>query len=151
MRSISAVALAIALLSLAGCGGGESEGGEGGATMLPGSNCMSCHTGGEPGRFTAAGTVYAGGDSSVGVAGAQVKIVSSTGATVNLTTNSVGNFYTSATLNPPLQISVSFGGNTNTMMSSASSGACGSCHKPAATAANAPARVHVGNCSACHG
>ena len=148
MRSISAVALAIALLSLAGCGGGESEGGEGGPTMQPGSNCMSCHTGGEAGRFTAAGTVYAGGGSSaVGLAGAVVTIVPNTGATVNLTTNSVGNFYTSATLNPPLQISVSFGGNTNTMMSSASSGACGSCHKPAG---NAAPRVHVGKCSTCH-
>jgi hypothetical protein len=147
MRSVSAVALAIALLSLAACGGGEGEGGEGGPTMQPGSNCMSCHTGGEAGRFTAAGTVYAGGNSSVGVAGAVVKIVPSTGTTVTLTTNSVGNFYTSATLNPPLQISVSFGGNTNAMSSGASSGACGSCHKPAG---NAAPRVHVGKCSTCH-
>ena len=147
MRFTSAVALTIALLSLAGCGGGESEGGEGGPTMQPGSNCMSCHTGGEAGRFTAAGTVYAGGGSSaVGLAGAVVKIVPKTGATVTLTTNSVGNFYTSATLNPPLDISVSFGGNTNTM-ASASSGACGSCHKPAG---NAAPRVHVGQCSTCH-
>jgi hypothetical protein len=147
VHPIRAVALAVALLSLAACGG-ESEG-EGGPTMQPGSNCMSCHTGGEPGRFTAAGTVYAGGGSSAaGLAGAVVTIVPKTGTTVSLTTNSVGNFYTSAPLSPPLTISVSFGGHTNTMLGSASSGACGACHKPAGTSA---ARVHVGNCTACHG
>jgi hypothetical protein len=67
-----------------------------------------------------------------------------------VTTNSVGNFYTSARLTPPLTISVSAGGNTNTMASAASSGACGSCHKPSATGASARARVHVGACATCH-
>jgi hypothetical protein len=146
VRPIHAVVLALALLTLAACGG-ENEG-EGGPTMQPGSNCMSCHTGAEAGRFTAAGTVYAGGGSgAAGLAGAVVTIVPSTGATVSLTTNSVGNFYTSATLNPPLTISVSWSGHTNTMAGSASSGACGSCHQPAGTGA---ARVHVGTCTACH-
>lgn len=140
------VVLAVALLTLSACGG-EAEG-EGGANMQPGSNCLSCHTGGDAGRFTAAGTVFAGGgNNAAGLAGAVVTIVPRTGATVTLTTNSVGNFYTSATLDLPLAISVSSGGHTSIMSGTASSGACGSCHKPAGTAA---ARVHVGNCVACH-
>ena len=54
------------------------------------------------------------------MAGAVVTIVPGTGSTVRLTTNSVGNFYTSAPLSPPLTISVSFGGYTNTMSGPAS-------------------------------
>jgi hypothetical protein len=147
MRPVRFVALALALFTLGACGG-DDEDGEGGPTMLPGSNCMSCHTGGEAGRFTAAGTVFAGGGSNAaGLAGAVVTIVPSTGPTVTVTTNSVGNFYTSAPLAPPLSISVSSGGHTNAMSGAASSGACGSCHAPAGTAA---ARVHVGNCATCH-
>jgi hypothetical protein len=141
MRPVRAVVLA--LLTLGACGG-EGEG----PTMKPGSNCMACHVGGEAGRFTAAGTVFTGGgDSAAGLAGAVVTLVPSTGATVTLTTNSVGNFYTSATLAPPLAITVSFGGHTNAMAAAAPSGACGACHAPAGAAV---ARVHVGNCGACH-
>jgi hypothetical protein len=142
--------LAAVLVLVAGCGG-EEEGDDGGPTMSPGSSCLSCHTagGGAP-AFTAAGTVFAGGNSTAGVAGATVTIRPSSGATVVLTTNSVGNFYTSASLNPPLTISVSAGGRTNTMASTASSGACGACHKPSATGASARARVHVGACATCH-
>jgi hypothetical protein len=146
MRPTRAVFLTVALLTIAACGEeGESEGGP---NMQPGSNCMSCHTGGDAGRFTAAGTVFAGGGSNAaGLAGAIVTIVPSTGATVTLTTNSVGNFFTSARLTPPLAIAVSSGGYVNTMSGTASSGACGSCHRPAGTAA---ARVHVGSCGTCH-
>jgi len=148
MRLVSAAVVALALLTLTACGGESESEDEGGPTMQPGSNCMSCHQGGEAGRFTAAGTVFAGGGSSApGLAGAVVTIVPKTGTTVRLTTNSVGNFYTSAPLSPPLTVSVSSGGHTSTMSGPASSGACGSCHKPAGAAA---ARVHVGNCSACH-
>lgn len=143
MRHIP-VALALAAVTLlAACGEGEEEG----PNMLPGSDCLSCHTGGDAPRFTAAGTVFAGGDSNAGVAGATVTITPSSGAVVTLTTNSVGNFYTSRSLAPPLDISVSSGGNTNTMSGGAPSGACGSCHRPAGSLA---ARVHVGSCSSCH-
>jgi hypothetical protein len=142
--------LAAVLVLVAGCGG---EGGEddGGPTKSPGSNCLSCHSpgGGAP-AFSAAGTVFAGGNSTAGVAGATVTIRPSSGTVAVMTTNSVGNFYTSAPLNPPLTISVSAGGHTNTMASTASSGACGSCHKPSASGASARARVHVGACATCH-
>jgi hypothetical protein len=139
-----AVAAVAAALLLAACGEGEDEG----PTMRPGSDCLSCHApGSEAGRFTAAGTVFAGGSSTAGVAGAVVTIDPATGPTLTLTTNSVGNFYTSAPLTPPLAISVSHGGQTNAMQGGASGGACGRCHAPAATAA---ARVHVGACAACH-
>lgn len=141
-----AIAAAAALL-LAACGASE----EGtGPTMRPGSNCMAsgCHSGGgEARRFTAAGTVFSGGNSTAGVAGAVVTITPSSGAPVALPTNSVGNFNTSASLTPPLDITVSAGGQTNSMSGGASSGACGSCHQPAGTLV---ARVHVGTCSTCH-
>lgn len=145
MRHALATA-AVAILLLAACGEGEEEG----ATMLPGSNCMAsgCHSGGgDAPRFTAAGTVFAGGRSTAAVAGATVTIVPNGGATVTLTTNAAGNFFTGATLTPPLAVSVSFGGSTNDMAGGASSGACGACHEPAAGAA---ARVHVGTCGDCH-
>jgi len=143
------LAAVLATLVLAACGAESEEGG----TMLPSANCLAsgCHgSGGEGPRFSAAGTVFAGGASTTGVKGAVVTIVSTGGATLELTTNSVGNFYTSAALTPPLTISVSHGGNANSMASTAPSGACGSCHKPAATGAAARARVHVGTCATCH-
>jgi hypothetical protein len=140
-----AAALAAAL-ALTACEGSEDEGPD----MQPGSDCMACHTGGDAPRFTAAGTVFAGGSSTAGVGGATVTITPASGPAVTLVTRASGNFYTSAALTPPLTISVTDGTNTNVMNAGASSGACGSCHKPAGAAA---ARVHVGTCSAvgCHG
>jgi hypothetical protein len=145
MRHALAAALAATLL-LSACSGEEEEGPD----MQPGSNCMSCHTGGDAPAFTAAGTVFAGGDLTVGVGGATVTITPATGRPVELITRASGNFYTNLPLTPPLTIVVSAGGFTNPMSSSASSGACGACHAPAATGAGARARVHVGTCGNCH-
>jgi hypothetical protein len=146
MRHPRAAALAAALL-LTACEGEE----EGGPDMQPGSNCLAsgCHAGGEH-AFTAAGTVFTGGDSTVGLGGATVTITPASGAPVTLVTRASGNFYTSAPLTPPLTISVSDGTDQNDMVSPAPSGACGACHQPAASQA---ARVHAGTCSAtaCHG
>ncbi|MBK9517641.1 MAG: hypothetical protein IPO09_09865 [Anaeromyxobacter sp.] len=145
MRHLHAAALAATLL-LSACG--ESEGDEG-ATMLPGSDCLSCHTGGEPGRFTAAGTVFTGGTDSTGAAGVTVTLTGSGGGqSVTLTTNAVGNFYTSVALTPPIGVAVA-GNGGSVGRPSHNGGACGSCHAQG-NQAGAPRRVHVGACGACH-
>lgn len=142
-----AVAAALAALSLVAC---ESEEEEGSATMLPGSNCISCHDGsGEASRFTAAGTVYARGDAAAneGLAGATVTLVGSGGGqTVTLTTNSAGNFFTGAPLTPPIAVTVALGADTAGM--AGATGDCAACHDVGTGVS--PARVHVGSCGACH-
>ena len=148
MRHLLSVALAATLL-LSACGESEDEGPE----MMPGSDCLSCHTGGEPGRFTAAGTVYPGGTAGAGIGGVTVTLTGSgVGQVVTLTTNGVGNFYTGAPLTAP--ISVSLSGNGGSVDRPAhNGGACGACHQQG-NAAGAPERVHVGvkssACAPCH-
>jgi hypothetical protein len=144
MRRLLSVALAATLL-LSACGESEDEGPE----MMPGSDCLSCHTGGEPGRFTAAGTIYPGGTAGAGIGGVTVTLTGSGGGqVVTLTTNAVGNFYTGAALTPP--ISVSLSGNGGSVDRPAhNGGACGDCHKQG-NGAGAPMRAHVGRCGDCH-
>ena len=144
MRQRLAAALASALL-LAACGEGEEKD----ATMMPGSNCMSCHDGrGEAPVFTAAGTVYPYGNApeGAGLAGVTVTLAGN-GRAVTLVTNSAGNFFTSASLGATLSVAVSGnGGSTDRGLHHG--GACASCHH--AGSASAPARVHVGACATCH-
>lgn len=144
MRLLLAAALASALL-LTACGEGE----EGGGTMMPGSNCMSCHDGrGEAPVFTAAGTVYPYGTApdGAGLAGVAVTLTGN-GRTVTLVTNSAGNFFTSASLGASLSVAVS-GNGGSTDRGVHHGGACASCHH--AGSATAPDRVHVGTCATCH-
>jgi hypothetical protein len=150
MRLALAAALAASLL-LGACEGEE----EGGPTMSPGSDCISCHTGGEPGRFTAAGTVFGRGDAAAdaGLANVKVTIVGSgAGEAVTLFSNAAGNFYTGAALTPPLGVELVAGGVTVSRPSH-HGGACAGCHQPA-NQAGAPPRVHVGvttsACAPCH-
>lgn len=142
MRHLLTAALAATLL-LSACGESEDEGPD----MMPGSDCLSCHSGGgEAPRFTAAGTVFSGGSSTAGVGGAQVTLQPASGAAVVVTTRASGNFYTSSPLTFPVTVTVTAGGQTNQMGAGATSGACNHCHAPGGVSA----RVHVGNCSACH-
>lgn len=147
MRRSTSLSLLLAALALPAC---ESEDEEGSATMLPGSNCISCHDGsGEASRFTAAGTVYARGDAAAneGLAGATVTLVGSGGGqTVALMTNSAGNFFTAAPLTPPISVTVALGGNVATMLGA--TGECAACHDVGTGVS--PARVHVGTCASCH-
>ena len=144
MRHLPIAVLAATLL-LSACGESEDEGPE----MMPGSDCLSCHTGGEPGRFTAAGTIYPGGTAGAGLGRETVTQTGSGGGqVVTLTTNAVGNFYTGAALTPP--ISVSLSGNGGSVDRPAhNGGACGACHQQG-NGAGAPMRAHVGSCAACH-
>ncbi|RME24288.1 MAG: carboxypeptidase regulatory-like domain-containing protein, partial [Deltaproteobacteria bacterium] len=114
------------------CGPGTC-GGEGG-TMLPGSNCMACHDGSGGGeeeapRFGVAGTVFTDIDGGGEARNATVFVTDSTGQSVTLTTNSVGNFYTTRQLTPPLTAEVEADGFTAAMTSEVSTGACNSCHQ----------------------
>jgi hypothetical protein len=79
------LALLLAALSLAACGGGGD--GATGPLMRPGSDCLGCHA------FAAAGTVF----HADGTGAAGVGVVVTVGGTAHpLTTNAAGNFYLSA-------------------------------------------------------
>jgi hypothetical protein len=61
-------------------------------------------------------------------------VVDAQGVTLTLTTNAVGNFYSSAALTWPLQgVYVERNGIRQNMPGAASSGACASCHTPTAS------------------
>jgi len=118
MRTTTALALAACLgLALSACGGDD---GATGPTMRPGEDCLNCHSG-----FTAAGTFFTSTSSSAGVSGVVLTLTDGS-HTVQVTTNSVGNFYTSQAINFPNTATVS-GGPVHAH-SSGQSGHCNSCH-----------------------
>jgi hypothetical protein len=132
---------------------------EGSSTMLPGSNCQSCHS---PGSlpddlapttgsrtvnriaaalaptagvaednlyWTIAGTAFTDSYGSGPLAGASLKVTDSKGKVVTLTTNGVGNFYSTALVTPPLTAKITANGKTFEMATPADTGACNSCHR----------------------
>lgn len=104
--------------------------GEGG-NMLPGSDCLVCHgagAGGEGGRFTAAGTAFTDIDGTAPLSGALVRITDAEGTIKELTTNSVGNFYTNQAFVFPIDAEIEVGGIVATMVASVDEGGCNSCH-----------------------
>lgn len=127
------------------CGPDELCDGEGGE-MLPGSDCLACHSAGnlpddkaaapkassdgedEEELFTAAGTVFADLDGTAPLSGAIVRITDADGAVVELTTNDVGNFYTSTPLTAPLSAEIEVDGEIVEMDTTPDEGACNSCH-----------------------
>ncbi len=149
-RSLAPLAL---LLTLLGCapanGNGDSSDtgtcnsanenctantcdGEGGS-MLPGSDCLSCHSGnggggGEQSTFTAAGTAFSDLAGTAPLSGATVKITDASGNVVTLTTNSAGNFYTSQALTFPIGAEVDANGGSRTMVTAVAAGGCNGCH-----------------------
>lgn len=121
------------------CGPGTCDG-EGGE-MLPGSDCLACHSssgakeeGEEGGTFTAAGTVYADLDGTSPLSGATVRITDAGGFIHELTTNSVGNFYTDQPLTFPIAAEVEVDGTVQPMGTSVDVGGCNSCHMCAGSA-----------------
>lgn len=115
MTRTTAAALAALTLSLAACGEGEEDG----IDMSPGSDCLACHTGGEPGKFTAAGTVFRQGGG--GAAGVTVTVTIG-GVERTTTTSRAGNF---AFTQSGAVTAASVGGLT---MSSGVTGHCNECH-----------------------
>ncbi|HEX3343594.1 MAG TPA: hypothetical protein VHS09_03435 [Polyangiaceae bacterium] len=123
-----------------------------GPTHRPGQPCLVCHDGGflDPPRFLIGGTVYATPDANAPAVGATVTLVGPDGASTQLTTNSVGNFYAQETdyvPGFPLQVTVESAGGLVVPMQTLvagngtveANGACASCHvAPAGPASPGP-------------
>ncbi len=134
-----------ALVLVAACGGGGSEGS---ATMSPGQDCMSCHSLGgsaQEGTFSAAGTVFGAPDAaeSSGLSGATVTITDAQGTQHFFKTNSAGNFFAQVNLAGPLKkAAIDFNGKHLEMSAPPSSGSCNACHS-APGKNGAPGRLYV--------
>jgi len=98
--------------------------------MRPGEACIACHAGdSEAPTFGFAGTVFTAADGSQGAEGVTVTVVDSANTTVEVTTNSAGNFFTRDAVTAPLTVTLtSPGGGTATMPLEASQGDCNLCH-----------------------
>lgn len=103
-----------------------------GPDMLPGENCLRCHSKGSQYStapvWTAAGTVFERADSDVGVAGAEVHLTDATGQELTLTTNAVGNFYTAQALTFPLRATLTHESFAADMPIDVPAGSCNACH-----------------------
>lgn len=107
-----------------------------GAQMLPGSNCLSCHSRGsgageadQPGSwFTAGGTVFEDADGTMPAAGVTIRITDAAGTVVEMQSNAAGNFFTTTPLVTPLSAEVERGGKVQRMPLDVETGACASCH-----------------------
>jgi len=106
-----------------------------GSTMLPGDDCLRCHSQGSAyptaPHWSLAGTVYPSPDApaTAGLAGAKV-IVATEGGVMHetLSTNSVGNFYSSTPLPKGFRVSVHYQGASIEMPCPPPAGNCGACH-----------------------
>ena len=113
------------------CAPGVSGCGGEGPNMLPGSDCLACHTQGgdrEAPVWTIGGTVFADRYGTASAPTARILITDATGQTVTLNPASTGNFYTSQRLTPPFSASVETDAGTLTMSTTVETGTCNSCH-----------------------
>jgi hypothetical protein len=116
--------------------------------MLPGRVCQECHQeGGEAlSSFTASGTVYGtreGKCGDTGLEGVKVEILDEGGdVQVTLTTNAVGNFYTSQAITLPMRARLSLGEKTAVMGSAMDLAGCAACHK-SPPESGAPGRIYL--------
>jgi hypothetical protein len=124
-------------LLLAACSAAEPEpsGEVTGPLMRPGQDCLRCHSerasvGAPP--WTVAGTVFPerGAAADQGVSGVRVLVSDARGRSVELTSNSAGNFYTNAPLEVPLRVAIEHAGGRREMPARAPSGGCNACHSP---------------------
>ena len=108
-----------------------------------GKNCLTsgCHAAGGEKRFYVAGTIYTDADGAAARAGAQIKVVDANGASVNLTSDPLGNFHSSRSMTSPFTVTVSYSGRTVKMPGTASGGGCNAdgCH-----VAGSAGRVYIG-------
>ncbi|MHB1845154.1 MAG: hypothetical protein ACYCWW_10005 [Deltaproteobacteria bacterium] len=132
VNRLAALATGLAALGAAGCY--DVSGLQGTPSMLPGSNCMQCHsaTGTAPQRtWTLAGTVY--GDpkaaTDAGLLDAEILVTDSSGQSLTLVADDVGNFYTGETLTPPLRVEAQWGDHRMRMDLPPPIGvSCNACH-----------------------
>jgi hypothetical protein len=114
--------------SAAGCAPGE---------MHPGESCGQCHGSGDAPSFGAAGTVHPAGADD-GLADVSIDITDSSGRSVSLVSNDVGNFYTTRALTPPLQVTLSRAGGPS-VSATVPGGDCNGCHRDGSS----PGRLSV--------
>ncbi len=132
--------------SSARCTSGKTWTSGTGQTMRPGEACPSCH-----GNFVIAGTVYPTGhepNDCDGVNGSMttvtVVVTDSTNRQFTLTPNTVGNFYSSTKITPPITAKVVENGKERAMVSAQTITNCNMCHT--ANGANgAPGRITLPN------
>jgi hypothetical protein len=118
------------------------------ALMNPGQACITCHSRLRGPSYSFAGTVYATGhepNNCNGAPGAAtervvVELRGANGATVRLTPNAVGNFYTRSGLTLPYTARVLVGDRERRMNGPQMDGDCNSCHSEDG-AHEAPGRI----------
>jgi hypothetical protein len=113
--------------------------------MHPGGACNDCHVKeGETTIYTAAGTVYPTAhepDECIGVtSGVSIVLTGADGATVTLSPNSSGNFYTKTALAKPFKAKLVANGKTRAMSAGITDGDCNTCHSVNGTE-DAPGRI----------
>ena len=147
---------ALTLLVLAACDpvhsdqkaalGDEAPGVGTGPTHRPGQPCLICHDGsfGNPSKFAVAGTVFQDTTSKTAASGVTVRMTGADGATREVQTNEVGNFYMQAkewTPVYPMTVSLVYGQASTCMWTrTGRDGSCAGCHfDPAGS--NSPGHV----------
>jgi hypothetical protein len=114
-----------------------------GETMMPGDRCQGCHV------WTISGTIYPTGHedtycNGLNGAGITIALVDSQGRKVNLTPNSVGNFYYRSTFVPPFTAKVLRGSTVRAMSTvQCDNTDCNACHTPEGLR-GAPGRIVPG-------
>ena len=117
-----------------------------GATMAPGTACVSCHVSTNAKALGIGGTVYQSpheADECIGVSqNIKVVITDSAGQTHDLAVNSSGNFSDMSVIaiSSPYTAAVVGPGGSRPMIAKITNGDCNSCHT-AAGASNAPGRI----------
>lgn len=130
---------AAALLWLGACAAADESQPFGfvtGPLMKPGENCLRCHRSERTDYpsappWTAAGTVFPGPDSPTtdGMSGVQVILSDEAGSPIEtLTTNEVGNFFTSTPLPSGFRVALEYEGDRIDMPCAPPAGNCAACH-----------------------
>ena len=118
-----------------GCPDEGACGGKG-RDILPGSDCLACHTQGlmpehdEPDYwFGVGGTIFSDATGEQGLEGAIIRITDANGDVTELTSESSGNFHSGAKPVAPMRAEVEVNGVVRKMGTEIQTGACSSCHQ----------------------
>lgn len=97
----------------------------------PGTACLDCHQGQQPGApyFSTGGTIYKDAAGTIPKVGATVIVIDGNGVMVKMPTMRNGNFYTSIPLSPPFTTWVSECPDNVPMISNFVDPDCNSCHR----------------------
>jgi hypothetical protein len=122
-----------------------TRGDRGSSSMHPGGTCIDCHTKRNGPSFSIAGTVFPTAHeptdcNGVNGTGMTVVITGADGKVTNVPVNSVGNFYSIATIAKPFHAKVVANGKERAMSAAQTSGDCNSCHTEQG-ANDAPGRI----------